>query len=63
MADVETLRRDLRRAMRRNKPRWLGLSWRMRLSFWRMRRVNAAGIWLTEHGHNRAAARLWRIRL
>ncbi len=34
---------------------------RVRLHLWLTRQVNAAGIWLVEHGHLTAAERLWRV--
>jgi len=45
------------------KPRVIGLPRRTRVRLWRTRQVDSAGIWLAGHGHYRAAAVLWRVRL
>lgn len=40
---------------------WLDLPRGLVFRFWWQHHVNAAGIWLTGHGHWRAAVLLWRL--
>jgi hypothetical protein len=59
--DHAALERKFRKAAARGKVTIMApLPWRTRLRLWRERVINRAGIWLCDHGHDRAAVALWR---
>jgi hypothetical protein len=61
-AEAERIRQRLRRALASGQPpQILGLPRRVRARLWLIHHIDHAAIWLTDHGHHRAAIALWRV--